>query len=104
MTTIIVLFNLKDGVSDADYEAWAKGTDLPMVRGLTSVSAFDVYRSTGLLGSDAPPPYRYVEIIHVSDMDTFGAEVGGDVMQTVAAEFQAVADNPTFILSQSIEE
>lgn len=104
MTMIVVLFNLKPDVSAADYEALAKTTDLPVVRGLDSIDEFVVGRATGLLGSDAPPPYGYIEVIRVNDMDLFGAEVGSETMQRVAGEFQQWADAPLFIMTQSIEE
>jgi hypothetical protein len=39
-TRIVALFNLKRGVSAADYEAWAKRVDLPTVNGLKSVDKF----------------------------------------------------------------
>ena len=32
-TRIIALFNLKPGISEADYEAWAKAKDIPTVNG-----------------------------------------------------------------------
>lgn len=104
MTMIVVLFNLKPGVSAADYESWAKNTDLPVVRGLDSIDDFFVGRATGVLGSDAAPPYAYVEVIRVNDMDLFVREVGSETMQRVAGEFQQWADAPTFIMTQSIEE
>jgi hypothetical protein len=103
MTTLIVLFNLKPGVSIAAYEAWTKSTDLPVVRSLASVSSFQVFRNTGLLGSDASPPYAYTEIIHVPDMEVLGKDLAAEKMQKVAAEFQSFADNPTFMLSHNIE-
>ena len=43
---------------------------------------------TGMMGADAPPPYRYIEIIDVADMGAFGRDVAGETMQRVAAEFQ----------------
>jgi hypothetical protein len=102
MTPIIVLFNLKAGVSPETYEAWAKSTDLPIVRGLKSIGGFDVYKSKGLLrGGDAP--YQYVEMIMVKDMEAFGADVGSDTMKRVSGEFRELADNPTFILCESLD-
>jgi hypothetical protein len=100
---IIVLFNLKRGVSAADYEAWAKSVDLPTVNGLASVDEFAVLRSTGLLGSDSPAPYAYTEIIDVNDMDRFGAEVDTDKMKAIAASFQKMADAPLFILTEPLK-
>ena len=101
-TTIIVLFNLKAGTDVAEYEAWARSTDLPIVNDLESVDEFRVQRATGMLGSDAKPPYQYVEVIQVNDMGTFGAEVSTEAMGRVAGEFQAFADSPMFILTESL--
>ena len=102
MKRIVVLFNLKDAGSAADYEAWARSTDLPVVNGLDSVDGFSVHRASGMLGSDASPPYQYVEIIDVNDMELFGEEVSTDTMQKVAGEFQAFADAPLFILTDAL--
>ncbi len=101
-TRIIVLLNLKEGKNKADYEAWARKTDLATVNALGSVAEFTVYAATGLLGSDARPPYDYIEIIDVADMDAFGRDVATPTMQMVAAEFQDWAE-PIFILTRNIE-
>ena len=100
MTTLVVLFNLKAGVSPADYEQWAKTTDLPTVRGLPSVRGFDVYRATGVLGTDTPSPYAYVEVIDVTALDALFTDIGTPVMQRVASAFQALADNPVFLITE----
>jgi len=100
--TIIVLFNLRPETSASDYEAWANSTDLPIVRGLSSVDSFDVFKSQSLLGSDKAPPFEYIEVIQVNDMDVFGGETSTDVMGKVAKEFQNLADNPTFIMTGKI--
>ncbi len=100
-TTLIVLFNLKPGVTVERYEAWARATDLPIVRGLKSIGSFDVYKASGLL-SGAPSPYAYVEVIRVDDMATFRAEVGTDTMKKVAAEFRELADNPQFLVTSAL--
>ena len=99
---IIVLFNLKPGTTAADYETWAKTRDLPGVRSLASIDNFQVYRATGLLGSTAAPPYAYVEVIDVADMDGFGTDVASDAMQAIAAEFGEFADAPHFILTDPL--
>jgi len=98
---LIVLLNLKPGKSTADYESWARTTDLPTVNALKSVDRFELFRSTGLLGSDQPPPYQYIEIIDVNDLSVFGDEVGTERMKRVAAEFQDWAD-PIFISTEPI--
>ncbi len=102
ISRIIVLLNLKPGKSAADYEAWARSTDLPTVNALKSTDAFKVYEMTGLMGSEDKPPYQYVEILDVADTAVFGEEVASETMQRVAAEFQAWAD-PIFITTRDIE-
>jgi REDY-like protein HapK len=103
MATLMVLFNLKPGVDAGVYETWAKQNDLPNVRALKSVPYFEVVRVQSLLGSDASPPYQYVEAIEVSDMDVFGKELTTELMQKTAAQFQEFTDNPIFMLCNSIE-
>lgn len=100
-TRIVVLLHLKPGKGADAYEAWARATDLPTVNALTSVERFSVHAATSLLGSDARPPYDYIEILDVADMDAFGADVATETMQRVAAEFQDWAD-PVFIVTRDI--
>ena len=99
---IICLFNLKPGVERVTYEEWARGTDIPGAKALSSVTSFTVHRATGLFGSDAPPPYDYFEIIDITAMDPFVAEVTTEDFQKVAAKFQEFADNPQFILTEDL--
>ena len=101
--TLIVLFNLKQGKSPEDYERWAVTTDIKTVKALGSVTDFKLYKADGLLMSDEPSPYQYAELIQVADMDAFGADVGTDTMKRVAAEFQAFADSPMFLLTHDVE-
>ena len=87
-TRILVLFNLKDGVTRERYEDWARTKDIPGVNALQSVDGFSVFRNTGLLFGEGEPPYRYFEILDINDMERFGEEASTEAMQAVAAEFQ----------------
>ncbi|MFM7294769.1 MAG: hypothetical protein ACKO1K_08165 [Burkholderiales bacterium] len=102
MATILVLFNLKPGTDVAAYEAWAKSSDIPLVRTLGSVSGFEVLRTKMLLGSDAKPPYQYAEVITVPDLDAFFKDVGTDAVQAGAKQFQGFADSPMFIACDNL--
>jgi len=101
-TRIIVIFNLKAGVNPEEYESWARVTDIPTVNTLGSVSSFEVLRGVGVLGSDAPPPYQYIEVLDVKDMEALGADVGTERMQRISKEFQQWADNPVFIITERV--
>jgi hypothetical protein len=101
MTTLIVLFNLKNPAAVADYERWAREVDVPTAGSLPSVERFEVLKAKGLLGGGASP-YQYVEIIWVRDMVQFGVDAATAAMQKVAAQFQAFADNPLFLLTDAL--
>lgn len=99
---IVVLFNLKEGVTPEDYEAWAVEKDIPTVRGLASIDSFRVHRLTGVMMGEGAVPFQYVEIIDVADPDGFGAEVATPEMQRISAEFQALADKPIFLTTAEL--
>ena len=102
MQTLIVLFRLKPGSDVSAYEAWARSTDLPVVRQLPSVDSFEIFRTAGLFGSDASAPYEYVEMIEIRDLPGFGTDVKTETMRRVAGEFGQFADKPVFMLTTRI--
>ncbi|MEP2735989.1 MAG: REDY-like protein HapK [Erythrobacter sp.] len=100
---IIVPFNLKAGTNVAEYEEWAKTKDVPTASALPSVNSFTVHKATGLFGDpDTPPPYQYFEILDITDMDAFVADISDETFQAAAAPFQDYADAPQFILTEDI--
>ncbi len=99
---LIVLFNLKDPSKLAAYEEWAKTVDVPNVTRLQSVDDFKVFKTTGLLGTDAPAPYAYVEVIHVNDQEQLFKDISTENMQKVATQFQEFADHPIFMVTHQI--
>ena len=102
MTYLIVLFNLKTDASVEAYETWANTTDVPTVTALASVDSFQVFKNLSVMGSEEAPPYQYIEVIAVNDMNGLGTDIGSETMQRVAAEFGAFADNPVFMISNQI--
>jgi hypothetical protein len=99
---IIVLFNLKPGVSVADYERWGRESDIPGVRALRSVADYRIHRATGVLGSDEKPRYAYIEVIDIGDMALFGEEASGPDVQRLAADMRNYAEDPHFILTEEL--
>jgi hypothetical protein len=89
---IIVLINLKEGVSPEDYERWILDSYAPAVKSLASVEDWRDYRVSGLLGSDAAPPYRYVVTLEVSDLEQLGRDMEGEEMQRHFSELHELAE------------
>jgi hypothetical protein len=89
---MIVLVNLKEGVSPEDYERWILESYAPVVKGLPSVEGWRDYRVGGLLGSDAEPPYRYVVTLEVSDPEQVGRDMEDEEMQRLLSELHDLAE------------
>lgn len=102
MPALIVMFNLKDGVTEEDYEAWAKSADLPTVRGHEGVDGFDLYRANNMFRSDDAAPYRYIEVIEINDLDQFNQDVASDIQKPISAKFGEIADSPVAMLCDKI--
>ena len=99
--TLIVLFNLKDGVNEKDYENWAKEVDIPIAGSLKSVRDFKLYRAEGIFGSDAVPPYKYIEILDINDFESLPSDIASEPkMKDVADKFQTLADSPIFLITE----
>ncbi len=101
---IFALFNLKPGVSPQAHQEWAQQVDLPTANGLPSVDSFEVFRTTGQLGSDAPPPYAYIEVLDINDMDPFGREMiaqgrGGRIADTASPDEAAYITGASMTVS-----
>jgi hypothetical protein len=89
---MIVLVDLKEGVDPEDYERWVLESYAPAVRELPSVEDWRDYRATGLLGSDAAPPYRYVVTLDIRDLDQLGRDVASEGMQALLSELHDLAE------------
>ncbi len=89
---MIVLVNLKEGVSPEDYERWILESYAPAVRDLASVEDWRDYRVSGLLGSDAAPPYRYVVTLELSDPRELGRDMQREDMQGLFSELHGLAE------------
>jgi hypothetical protein len=89
---MIVLVNLKEGVNPEDYERWVLASYAPAVKGLPSVEDWRDFRVSGLLGSDAAPPYRYVVTLEVGDLEQLGEDMAGEEMQGLFSDLHDLAD------------
>lgn len=92
MATMVVLVRLKEGVSPEEYERWVREDYAPAARGLPSVSDWRNHRVTGLLGSDAAPPYRYIVTLEVEDPEGLGRDMSSEEMTRLLGELHGYAE------------
>jgi hypothetical protein len=89
---MIVLVNLKEGVSPEDYERWVVESYAPAVQRLPSVTDWRNHRVSGLLGSNAAPPYRYVVAVEIDDLEQLGRDMAGEESQRLLSELHGFAE------------
>ncbi len=92
MPMITVLVNLKESVSPEEYERWVVESYAPAVRRLPSVADWQNHSVSGLLGSDAAPPYRYVVTVEIADLEQLGRDMAGEESQSLSSELHGFAE------------
>jgi hypothetical protein len=97
--TMIVLVELNEGVSPEDYERWVRETYAPKILALESVDDWRGYRVGGALGSNSPPPYRYVVSVEINDPEQLERDMGKDEVQRLLEELHGLA-NLTQLMSE----
>jgi hypothetical protein len=104
MANLILMYNLKSGVSKSDFENWTRDTDYPAMRGLNRVSSFVTHRVEKRLMGEGTPPVQYVEIFEIDDFAGFAAEdMPGATVQGIMGEFMAFVDTPEFLIVSPVE-
>lgn len=103
MAYLMLRYNLKSGVSPADFEAWVRDTDQPTMRALSRVKNFDSWKTTGLLMGDGAPSQSYFELFEIDDLAGFTSEdMAGETVQTIMGQFMGFADNPEFVIAEKL--
>ena len=92
MPTMIVLVNLKEGVTPEEYESWLQERYVPAILDLVSVEEWRGYRVGGLPESGGDPPYRYVVSVEINDPDQLGRDMESEQVQRLLGELGRYAD------------
>jgi hypothetical protein len=105
MATIIILYTLKEGVTQEQYENWTRSTDYPAMRGLTRVKSFVNHRVVKPLFGEAKPSVNYVEFFDIPDLAGFLQEdMGGSVVQKIMGEFMQYVEKPEFLVAEAVAD
>lgn len=74
---VFFLNTLREGVKPEDYEKWVREVDYPLARNLPTIKSYIVTRLDGLLQEQGKPPYDYLEVVDVTDLDDYRASLAG---------------------------
>jgi hypothetical protein len=75
MVTVFWMSRLKSGVPAADYEAWVHDFDYARAGELSSIQSYRVYRIEETFIENEPPPFDYLEVIEVTELEAYRREL-----------------------------
>lgn len=101
---LITGLRLKEGVSREAYEKYALEVDKPTCEGqLPSFASWNVHRVNALHGTDAKPPYDYIEIVHIADLKQFEIDLQSPVVADLGAQAEKLVGEPHLFMVTLVE-
>lgn len=87
MAKQFILYNLKDEVSDQDFEEWVNTFKGPLISGLTAVKRYTLTKASGAMIADgAPPapaesPFKWIGIVDLTSFEDYGKDQATEAYQ-----------------------
>ncbi len=75
---VFFLNKLREGVTPAEYERWAREVGYPFARSITSIDDFVIARLDATLDGGGSPPYDFIEVVEVADLQAYKADLSTD--------------------------
>jgi hypothetical protein len=100
MPTVIVVYNAKNAKKADEYEQYLKRKKIPLLRSKPYIDSYDGYRidkvlAPSIVGAKNPPsvpPYQFVAICEVNDMEAFAKDHQSPGMQAFEEEYSVYLD------------
>ena len=102
MDTMIVMYNLKPGQSEGEFEQWLRDIDIPGYAGMRSMRNPSYYRAAGLLNDDKPAPFKYTVVIEMDGPQAVEAEMGDPRWSDFIADFESRVADATYVTATKI--
>lgn len=109
MAKQFILYNLKDDVSDQDFENWVNEYKGPLIAGFNAVKRYTLTKAQGAVIADGGPPapaespYKWVAVVDLTSFEAWGENQASDTYQKeFMPEFLKRVKNVTIIKSDEI--
>jgi hypothetical protein len=70
-TSVFWFSKLKPGAEAAAYEQWVRNTDYRLAQGIDCIEHYRVHKLTGLVEGEGKPPFDYIEVLKVRDLEAY---------------------------------
>ncbi|HEX7297548.1 MAG TPA: hypothetical protein VF257_00990 [Solirubrobacteraceae bacterium] len=103
---VFFLNTLHSNVDPADYEDWVRTVDYPVARRQPAIESYVVSRLEGQLqeDNDDPLPCQYLEVIEITDIDSYRAGLQGNPdMEDLLTEWATYVDKSQMVWAEVVE-
>lgn len=100
MAKEIILYNLKDSVTDEEYLQYCEEKKGPLISELPSCNDFTLVRISGSQQGDIP--YAYVGIVDVTSIEGWKRDAAGEVFQNFLKEWIPKVKNFHILMGNEI--
>jgi hypothetical protein len=101
---VFFMNTLKPGVKPEDYEDWVRRVDYPIARKQESIQSYVVTRLDGMLNGDGDPPFQYLEVIEITDLDAYrGGMQGNPEFEKLLEEWGTYVADSVMVHGEVIE-
>jgi hypothetical protein len=101
---VFFLNKLREGVDAEDYERWVREVDYPLARSAPPIQRYDVTRLEGLVQGEGAPPYDYLEVVEITDLDDYRqALAGGPEMEEFFKQWGSYVGESVAVHGELIE-
>ena len=80
MAKQFILYNLKDGASEEEFEKWVNEYKGPLIAGLSAVKSYTLTKVDGALMAEGGPPapvessYRFVGVVDLTSFEDYAKD------------------------------
>jgi hypothetical protein len=102
---VFFLNRLRDGVSPADYEDWVRRVDYPVARRQPAIRSYVVTRLDGLVTADGEPPYQYLEVIEITNIDDYRSSLSGNPeLESLLQEWSEYVGESVAVYGETVDD
>lgn len=99
---VFFLNRLHEGADPDEYEAWIRRVDYPVARAQAAIRSYSVTRLEGTLDG-GEPPYDYLEVIEITDLDEYRALASKPEFATLLEEWSGYVAEAVMVYGEVVE-
>lgn len=100
---VFFLNRLREGADRDEYEAWIRRVDYPVARSQGPIASYTATRIDGTLSGEGEPPYDYLEVIEITDLEAYRALGSLPEFEQLLAEWSQYVAESVMIRGELIE-